>query len=88
MLANGGPRADPQYLSALNTILKKMYDELGSKNKVKKEMKIYGVCLTTGRKHGSGLRKFLKRNKEYVMPLDVAKDEQWPYVKCCLVRFF
>ena len=48
MLANGVPRIDPQYLSALDTILKKMYDELGSKNKVKKVMKIYGVCLTTG----------------------------------------
>ncbi len=49
MLANGGPRIDRQYLSALNTILMKLCDELGSKNKVKKVMKLKGICLTTGR---------------------------------------
>ena len=69
--------------------------DLGSKTKLRKLMKDKGVCLVNGTMYGSKSLMFaaMKKNmSELLIPIELVREFQDPendnymYVKCCLVR--
>ena len=65
-----------------------MYEELGSKTKLKSIVRHFGICLTNGEKYDNKLAKELRQNKKLILPLEKAKSDKWPLVKFCLVQVF
>lgn len=71
-------------LAAIDNMLRNLKLELGSMEKLKKEVKKMGICLQDGTEHGKGLRGALRGDKALMVSKELAK--QFPYAKKCLVE--
>ena len=70
-------------LKAIDDMLAQLKLELGSMNKLKKEVEERGICLRNGRELGDGLRRALRSGAQPTVNRHLAKD--YAFAKKCLI---
>ena len=75
-----------RFLEQLDLLLRGLYEFLGSKRKLKKEILQNGICLSTGTQHGVHLASIMRKDKSRIISLRIAK--RFEFVKICLVKVF